>query len=377
MNEEKQIRTLWQSGNHQEAIKIAHNYRPGGKPGGTSIIQTLMKRDAQNGKSPPPISHNLYEDRGFFGLRPNVGPLAQRFVMPPYSVWNTRDGAWIDRRRLWLAKGIQSEVSRENVKTYQVPELLSDGRQGARIASKVSIFDPVICELAYGWWCRPGGVVVDPFAGGSVRGIVASVLGYKYLGIELRGEQCTANDSQINECTRGTYAPKWRQGDAYDAIHKAPPCDFFFSCPPYGNLEVYSDDPTDLSNMTYEEFLVRYRAIIKAGVGKLHDNRFACFVVANYRAKEKGREMLDFVGDTIRAFEDAGAMLYNDIILINCVGTGAMRANTIFVRGARKCVKMHQNVLVFVKGDPRVAAEGIPANSGVNTGDGGVKENLE
>lgn len=33
-----------------------------------------------------------------------------------------------------------------------------------------SIFDPVICEIAYRWFCPPGGTVLDPFAGGSVRG---------------------------------------------------------------------------------------------------------------------------------------------------------------------------------------------------------------
>ena len=84
--------------------------------------------------------------------------------------------------------------------------------------------------------------------------------------------------------------------------------------------------------------------------------------------------MIDFVGDTIRAFESAGAMLYNEIILINSVGTGAMRANTSFVRGARKVVKCHQNVLVFVKGDPKLAAKDIPADAGVSTGEGSRKE---
>lgn len=30
---------------------------------------------------------------------------------------------------------------------------------------------PVLCELAYRWFCLAGGLVLDPFAGGSVRGI--------------------------------------------------------------------------------------------------------------------------------------------------------------------------------------------------------------
>lgn len=309
--------------------------------------------------------HNLHAEEGFFGLRPSVGPLKQRFIMPPYSTWNTREGEWMNRRRLWLAKGMKSETGRAGKLTFNIPMILRDGRTGNRNKSQTSLFDPVACELALKWWCKPGGVVLDPFAGGSVRGIVASVLGYKYAGIELRAEQVEANRAQVNEYTSGPYAPRWRCGDAFELMPKAPECDFLFSCPPYGNLEKYSDEPNDISNMTYNQFLERYRAIIKTSVEKLRDNRFACFVVANYRSKEPGREMIDLVGDTIRAFEHAGAMFYNDIILINSVGTGAMRANTSFVRGARKMVKCHQNILVFVKGSPQVAAADIPADDGI------------
>lgn len=34
-----------------------------------------------------------------------------------------------------------------------------------------------------------GGTILDPFAGGSVRGIVANFLGFNYTGLELRPEQ--------------------------------------------------------------------------------------------------------------------------------------------------------------------------------------------
>ena len=336
-----------------------------------------MKNNASVGSAMPSLStvmkskHNLHEDRGFFGHHPNVGELHQRFIMPPYSTWNTRAGTWVNRRRLWLAKGIKGEESREGIHTIPFPSKMTDGGRARRTEAQTSLFDPVICELAYGWWCPPGGVIVDPFAGGSVRGVVASVLGYKYLGIELRAEQVRANRTQINECTRGKYLPHWRTGDAYKILPDAPPCDFLFSCPPYGNLEVYSKDPADISNMPYDKFLERYTAIIEAGVAKLRQNRFACFVVANYRSKENDeRHMIDFAGDTIRAFEAAGAMLYNEIVLINSVGTGAIRATTSFVRGARKVVKLHQNILVFVKGDPKLAALDIPADTGVGTGEG-------
>ena len=49
-----------------------------------------------------------------------------------------------------------------------------DGGESENTQSGTSIFDPVLCELAYRWFCPPGGTVLDPFAGGSVRGIVSS-----------------------------------------------------------------------------------------------------------------------------------------------------------------------------------------------------------
>ena len=67
-----------------------------------------------------------------------------------------------------------------------------------------SIFDPVLCELAYLWFCPPGGKVLDPFAGGSVRGIVAAKLGRKYTGIELRKEQVDANREQAARICAGS-----------------------------------------------------------------------------------------------------------------------------------------------------------------------------
>jgi hypothetical protein len=62
------------------------------------------------------------------------------------------------------------------------------------------------------------------------------------------------------------------------------------------------------------------------------------------------------VGNTIRAFEKAGLHFYNDIVLKNVVGSGSMRAmgNMKY----KKVVKMHQNVLVFVKGNPKEVFKG-------------------
>ena len=105
--------------------------------------------------------------------------------------------------------------------------------------------------------------------------------------------------------------------------------------------------------MEYDKFIEVYREIIKKGCNKLKDDRFAVFVVGEVRDK-KGN-YYNFVGDTINAFINAGMNYYNEIILATAIATAPMRASKNFE--TRKNVKVHQNVLVFYKGDPKKIKE--------------------
>ena len=122
------------------------------------------------------------------------------------------------------------------------------------------------------------------------------------------------------------------------------------TCPPYADLEVYSNDPKDLSNMPYDEFITAYREILYKAADKLNDNAFAAIVVGDVRDK-KGY-YYNFVGDTIQAMKDAGLKYYNECILLEQIATAAVRAGKQFEAG-RKVVKTHQNVLIFVKGNEK------------------------
>jgi hypothetical protein len=247
-----------------------------------------------------------------------------------------------------------------------------DGATSEVAATGTSIFDPVLCELAYRWFCPPGGMVLDPFAGGSVRGIVASHLDRGYLGVDLRQEQVESNASQAEKiCRKRKHQPEWVIGDALDLETVLPKdfpgADFVFSCPPYGDLEVYSDDPRDLSRMAHRDFIGAYRRIIGLACNRLKPNRFACFVVGDFR-DEKGRYR-NFPGDTIRAFMDCGMSLYNEAILITAAGSLPIRAGKQF-ESTRKLGKTHQNVLVFIKGDPVKATKDIgPCEFGMPNSD--------
>lgn len=320
--------------------------------------------------------------------------LAEKFGIPPFSIFDTRQGYWQERKRKWHTL-FDSQASRENVEliaqsgqssaVYELRNKMREqlGREpewdeiidyakkkGLHIYEGASIFDPVLAEILYRWFCPVGGSILDPFAGGSVRGIVAGILGYDYLGIDLRPDQVKANEDQWKTLeTNGTLKNSdvdvdWIAGDSNVVCDKIDlPFDFVFSCPPYHDLEQYSDDPADLSNMTYDEFCTIYRSIITKAMAKLKPERFACFVVGDIR-DEKGFYK-NFVSETIDCFtkcideDGAHIKLYNEIILINVAGSLPIRVGRQFENG-RKVGKMHQNVLVFYKGDPKKIKENFP-----------------
>ena len=281
--------------------------------------------------------------------------LQERFIVPPFSILDTRQGYWQDRKIIWK-KIIKSDNGRAE-------ELLGAGlkqlaeKSGANLTG-TSIFDPVLCETLINWFCRKGGKVLDPFAGGSVRGLISVLLGNDYTGIDLSEKQIKANienykaiadrqDLNGNDLKK----PNWINDDScnIDLLVKEKH-DFLLTCPPYADLEVYSDDPRDISNMSYEKFKETFNEIICKAVEKLKDNAFAAIVVGDVRDK-KGYYH-GFVPDTIEAFKLAGMKFYNECILIEQIATGAMRAGKQFEAG-RKVVKTHQNVLIFVKGNEK------------------------
>jgi DNA modification methylase len=185
--------------------------------------------------------------------------LRDKFIEPPFSILDTKSGNWQKRKRLWIGKGLKSEVGRDakviNMGTTAVEK---------NSAEYVSVFDPALCEVLYHWFCDEGGTILDPFAGGSVRGIVANYLGYKYSGIDIRQEQVDSNRKQAMDILPIENQPQWYVGDSNELLNDNwnTKFDMVMSCPPYADLEVYSDLEGDISNKPYKQFLELYESII-------------------------------------------------------------------------------------------------------------------
>lgn len=283
----------------------------------------------------------IFDDGGTYSYDDSQpGALVERFIVPPFSIFDTRLGYWTARTKIWRELIKEEAQARSNAKAFSI---LTKGYDNG-----VSLLNPTLSEVIVSWY-RPmeGNKCFDPFAGDTVFGFVSAYMGMEFTGIEIRREQVSFNQARVDEFgLPATYICD----DGQNVAKHIPPAsqDLLFSCPPYFDLEHYSDLPNDASNQeTYEDFLAILDNAFSASITCLKDNRFAVVVVGDIRDKKGAYR--DFVGDVKRMFMGKGLALYNEIILINSPGTAALRANNGMRN--RKVTKVHQNVLVFYKGD--------------------------
>lgn len=317
------------------------------------------------------------------------GSLNDRFIVPPFSVLDTRKGYWQKRKYdVWRPLIGDMGESREDtlitsleikykdlyLKTKKhraelgisfreyLDKYVSD-EEKEREAKKtlgagVSLFDPVLSEIICKWFTpSQGAKIFDCFAGDTQKGLVFGYCGYQFTGVELRQEQIDIN----NRVLEGRNLPvRYICDDGRNvADHFDPESqDLLFSCPPYFDLEKYSDLDNDASNQkSYADFIGILDAAFKAALTRLKDNRFAVIVVGDVRNKRTGC-YYDFCGDIKRIMREGGAELYNEIILVETGASTALRAGRYME--SRKVAKMHQNILVFFKGDTKKIKSEFP-----------------
>ena len=265
--------------------------------------------------------------------------LTDKFIVPPFSILDTRQGYWQERKKYWCELIGDNGESREN--TLAKENIMSALNNG------VSILDPVLSELVNLWFGLPKSKTFDCFAGDSVFGYVSSYLGNEFTGIELRKEQADLNNQRVKG-----FQSKYICDDGQNVLNHIEPNsqDLLFSCPPYFDLEVYSDMPNDASNQKeYSDFLKILDNAFTGAIKCLKDNRFAVITVGDVRDK-KGF-YYRFVDDIKDIFKKNGILLYNEMILVESIGTLPQRVWRYMEH--RKIGKCHQNVLVFFKGDPK------------------------
>ncbi len=285
--------------------------------------------------------------------------LRDKYIVPPFSILDAKSGYWMERKHDWervlqdRQNNIRNVVAKGNT-PYCNAYTDTDKYYGLTSKGSISTFDPFLTEILIKWFSAENMKILDPFAGGVVRGAVATILNRRYEGIDISTEQVKHNYFQWKSiATRFNIKqyPIYHLADAEYGLDTLQDnyFDFLLTCPPYYNLERYTDEPDDLSNQTsYQEFINKYSNIIQKCYNKLNENSFAVIVVEEIR--DENGIMYGFVPDTINAFKRAGFQYYNEMILENRVVSLKIRCPKYFDQ-SRKVGRHHQNVLVFYKGD--------------------------
>lgn len=160
------------------------------------------------------------------------------------------------------------------------------GKKMALMGSKyeVSIFNPHLAQMILSAYCPQMANIFDPFGGGGTRGFIASAMGHTYTGVEVRPEEVERIHQQQHKLENDF---KMVVGDcrAYDIEPEA--FDFSYTCPPYYDLEVYSDLIDDMSTApSYEEFLQMIKQAFEVTFRGLKPGSLAIWVVATLGIKK-------------------------------------------------------------------------------------------
>lgn len=268
------------------------------------------------------------------------GSLNDRFIVPPFSILDSRKGYWQKRKYdVWrpligdmgesredtLMKSLEIKYKDLYLKTKKhraelgisfreyLDKYVSE-EEKERAAKKtlgvgVSLFDPVLSEIICKWFTPSlGAKIFDCFAGDTQKGLVFGYCGYPFTGVELRQEQVDVN----NRVLEGRDLPvAYICDDGRNvAKHFAPESqDLLFSCPPYFDIEKYSDLDNDASNQkSYADFIAILDTAFKSALTCLKNNRFAVVVVGDVRNKRTGY-YYDFCGDIKRIMREGGGRL--------------------------------------------------------------------
>lgn len=206
-----------------------------------------------------------------------------------------------------------------------------------------SVFPIPLMEYILTRYAGPSGKLLDAFAGGPPRGVASSIMGLEYHGVDVRQGQIDENLRVIN----GLGLPNihYHLNDARTLDFGVTDFDIAVTCPPYYDVEVYSEQDDDVSTFpTYAAFnaamwmsAMAHRPLMKPGA-------FVCIVVGNFRDKKTG-EMIDFRADTVQNFKEAGFLFWDEVILSRNFGSAAKRAKNAWA--GMKLVRRHEFLLVF------------------------------
>lgn len=268
---------------------------------------------------------NLFYDCGDKSMKARLGFL-------PSSLW---------RPDATITKFLKELINDKSQARETLNSNRSDRRHGVN-NGKCSVFNPQLAQMILAAYAPMNGKIYDPFGGGGTRGYIATKMGYDYTGVEIREEEYNRVLAQMKEWNLNfkfilADSVKYRPNESFD---------FIYTCPPYYDLEVYSDMEDDLSNApSYMEYLNMLQKVLKNCYDVLKRDSFAVFVVGNFRNKKGELEHLN--GDLITKAKEVGFKLWDELIWMGASNVALTRCGKF--EKNRKSVRMHEYIIILKK----------------------------
>ena len=189
----------------------------------------------------------------------------------PKSIWDYKKYTDFDKK---IIDKVASDGLKEDYKKGTKGWMSAGSRQRA-----LSKFNSENCKNIINFFTSAGDTILDPF-GGRTRAIISNHLDRKYVGFELTEKYFPS------ESTTDRKIFNMDSGDMDKVLDKSMKFDLVFTCPPYWDMEKYSDNPKDLSTFkTYGEFLDGCNNRLELASQYLKDDGFLIVVLMDFRQK--------------------------------------------------------------------------------------------
>lgn len=268
---------------------------------------------------------NVKSETDLFGNEIKKLSMKDRIGFSPLSIWQPD---WTKVKELKEIVGDKAETRGESSYGFQDMQ---------------SIFNPHLAQMILSAYCPASANIFDPFGGGGTRGFIANAMGHMYTGIELRQEEVDRIVAKQDELNRHFDIIC---GDSRKPHVKEESFNFCYTCPPYYNLEVYSDQEADLSNLPqYGSFLRELRESVKQSFMALKPGSLSVWVVGNFR--DKDGYLIHFNSDLIWIAKECGYKLHDEIIFWGASGNASQRCGQF--EANRKSVRVHEYLVILKK----------------------------
>jgi len=268
---------------------------------------------------------NIKSDTDLFGNKIEKLSMKDRIGFLPISIW---EPDWTTTKQLKEIIGDSAETRGESSYGFQDTQ---------------SIFNPHLAQMILSAYCPANSRIYDPFAGGGTRAFIASAMGHKYYGVELRQDEVERIIEKRKKLEKDFHI---RVGDSRNFEFDNNSFDFSYTCPPYYNLEVYSELAEDMSNAkTYTDFLAMLKDSMQGVYNGLKKDHLSVWVVGNFRDK-KGN-LVSFSSDLVKIAQECGFALHDEIIFWGASKAAAQRCGHF--QANRKSVRVHEYILIFKK----------------------------